>query len=202
MAELWESWGTLAYLIAAAWAFFEGETFVIFATAAGRVTGHINPWLLFVSVWLGSFAGDQTWFYVGRRWGPTALLRFPKAADQFARASDLLERYGAAFVLTFRFIYGIRNMASAVCGVAGMDRRRFTALNFIAAGLWAASFVAGGWFLGAAFEDGHALALLGVVLLAIIATVVYRGASAGRSVPVLAFAPLVNRRKQKRAAKD
>lgn len=184
VAEFWQEWGALAYLVAAVWAFFEGETFVIVAAAAGRATGYINPWLLMVSVWIGSFAGDQTWFYLGRRWGPNALARFPKAANQFARASVLLERYGAMFVLTFRFIYGVRNVASAVCGVAGMDRRRFFVLNFLAAGLWAASFVAGGWFLGAAFEEGYGLAVLGVVALAIIAFVIYRGTRTRRALPV------------------
>ena len=186
VAEFWEAWGALAYLVAAVWAFFEGETFVIVAAAAGRATGYINPWLLLVSVWIGSFAGDQTWFYLGRRWGPTALARFPKAADQFARATGLLERYGAVFVLTFRFVYGVRNVASAVCGVAGMDRRRFFVLNFLAAGLWAASFVAGGWFLGAAFEEGYAVAILGAVALAIIAFAIYRGTRARRALTVTA----------------
>jgi len=189
VAEFWEAWGSLAYLIAAVWAFFEGETFVIVAAAAGRATGYIDPWLLMVSVWIGSFAGDQTWFYLGRRWGPTALARFPKAADQFARATELLERYGAVFVLTFRFVYGVRNVASAVCGVAGMDRRRFLVLNFIAAGMWAASFVAGGWFLGAAFEKGYALAVVGAVALVIIAFLIYRGTRPRRTPPAPAFAP-------------
>ena len=67
VAELWEAWGAFAYLVAAVWAFFEGETFVIVAAATGRTTGYIDPWLLMMSVWIGSFAGDQTWFYLGRR---------------------------------------------------------------------------------------------------------------------------------------
>ena len=54
------------------------------------------------------------------------------------------------------------------------------------AGLWAASFVAGGWFLGAAFEEGYAAAVLGAVALAIIAFVIYRGTRARRAVTVAA----------------
>jgi membrane protein DedA with SNARE-associated domain len=201
MAEFWEAWGALAYVFAAAWAFFEGETFVIVAAAAGRATGYIDPWLLMVSVWIGSFAGDQTWFYLGRRWGPSALARFPKAADQFARASDMLERHGALFVLSFRFIYGIRNVASAVCGIAGMDRRRFLALNFLAAGLWAASFVAGGWFLGAAFEEGYAVWMLGAVALAIAAFLAYRSIRSRRTPPASAFTPPLRSREPLEVAK-
>jgi membrane protein DedA with SNARE-associated domain len=149
VAEFWAEWGMVAYLAAAVWAFFEGETFVLVAAAAGAATGLIDPWILMVSVWLGSFAGDQTWFALGRRYGPAALRRFPSAQARVGRAALLLERHGALFVLSFRFLYGIRNVASAACGIGGMDRKRFAVLNFIAAGLWAGSFVAAGWFLGA-----------------------------------------------------
>ena len=77
MAEFWEEWGALAYAFAALWAFFEGETFVLAASAIGAATGLIDPWILMVSVWGGSFAGDQTWFTLGRKCGPAALRRFP-----------------------------------------------------------------------------------------------------------------------------
>ena len=66
VAEFWADWGALAYLAAAAWAFFEGETFVILASAAGHATGLIDPWILMVSVWIGSFLGDQLWFTLRR----------------------------------------------------------------------------------------------------------------------------------------
>ena len=155
MAEFWAEWGALAYLGAAMWAFFEGETFVLFAAAAGRSGGLIDPWILMISVWLGSCAGDQLWFYLGRRFGPNALRKIPGAEKRLAVAFRFLERYGTFFVLTFRFVYGIRNVSSAACGMAGMSRTRFAILNFIAAGIWAATFVGAGWFLaGWLGEDG------------------------------------------------
>jgi membrane protein DedA with SNARE-associated domain len=169
MAEFWAEWGMLAYAAAAAWAFCEGETFVLLAAAAGAATGLIDPGLLILSVWLGSFAGDQLWFALGRRCGPRALRRFPAAERRLAAASRFLDRHGAAFVLAFRFCYGVRNVAAAACGIAGMGRLRFALLNFAAAGLWAASFVAVGWYavgwLGAE-ALGHAVGALGLLLLA------------------------------------
>lgn len=148
MAEFWESYGAFAYALAALWAFFEGETFVLVASALGAATGLVDPWLLMFAVWFGSFLGDQTWFTLGRRYGPGVLRRFPGAEAKFASATGLLDQYGTWFVLSFRFLYGIRNVAAAACGMAGMDRKRFMVLNFIAAGVWAGSFVAAGWFLG------------------------------------------------------
>lgn len=163
MAEFWADWGALAYLAAAAWAFFEGETFVILASAAGHATGLINPWILMVSVWLGSFLGDQLWFTLGQRYGMRAVRKIPGAEKRMATALRFLDRYGTLFVLSFRFVYGVRNVASAACGIAGMRRLRFALLNFIAAGLWAASFVAAGWFLVAWLgERNTSYALAGI----------------------------------------
>ncbi len=161
MAEFWAEWGALAYAAAALWAFFEGETFVLVASAAGAATGAVDPYILMVSVWLGSFAGDQTWFTLGRKLGPAALRRFPGAEKRVARAAQLLDQYGILFILSFRFLYGIRNVASAAIGITGFDRRRFMLLNFIAAGVWAGSFVAAGWFLGALLGPERLLWVLG-----------------------------------------
>ncbi len=180
MAEFWAEWGMLAYGAAALWAFFEGETFVLIAAALGAATGVVDPWLLMISVWLGSFAGDQTWFTLGRKFGPRALRRFPKAEAQVARCSALLEKYGPLFVLTFRFLYGIRNVASAAVGIAGMDPKRFAVLNFIAAGLWAGTFVAAGWFLGALLGPTRLLWVLGGTAVAVIAFVLIRRHWRGR----------------------
>ena len=149
MAEFWAEWGAFAYVGAALWSFFEGETFVLAAAAIGATVGMVDPWILLGSVWFGSYLGDQTWFYLGRRYGPAILRRFPKSRPRVESANRLLEQYGTLFILTFRFLYGIRNIASVVTGLAGYGRVRFAVLNFIAAGIWASSFVAAGWFLGA-----------------------------------------------------
>jgi len=174
VAEFWSEWGMLAYAAAALWAFFEGETFVLVASAAGAATGLIDPWILMVCVWLGSFCGDQTWFALGRRFGPSLLRRMPKAEPRVAQASRLLDRYGALFVLSFRFLYGIRNVASAACGIAGMDWRRFLVLNFIAAGLWAGSFVAAGWFLGALLGPERLFWVLAGIAVTVLTVLVLR----------------------------
>jgi membrane protein DedA with SNARE-associated domain len=172
MEEFWAEWGALAYLGAAGWAFFEGETFVLLAAAAGRATALIDPWMLMVCVWLGSFAGDQLWFTLGRRYGTRAVRRIPGAARRLEQAMGFLDRFGVVFVLSFRFAYGIRNVAAAACGVAGMNWARFAALNFIAAGLWAATFVASGWFVAQWLGDQAVCYLLGGLGVAIVGVLV------------------------------
>ncbi|MGG5823201.1 DedA family protein [Falsiroseomonas sp. HW251] len=183
MAEFWAEWGALAYVAAAIWAFFEGETFVLVASAAGAATGIVDPWILMIAVWIGSYAGDQTWFTLGRKLGPAALRRWPKAEPQVARANMLLEKYGTLFVLTFRFLYGVRNFASAAMGIAGMCPKRFAFLNFFAAGIWAGTFVTAGWFLGALLGPDRLLYGLGGIAATVIAVVILRRTVFRRRAP-------------------
>lgn len=188
MAEFWIEWGLLAYFGAAAWAFFEGETFVLLAAAAGQATGMVDPWLLMVAVWLGSYAGDQVWFVLGRRYGIRLVRRFPGAEKRLGAAVSFVEQYGNLFVLSFRFVYGIRNVASAACGMAGMGRVRFAVLNFIAAGLWAGSSVAIGWLVASWLGPERVAWAIGLVGLAVFGALVwnfqrrYRASAAGANL--------------------
>ena len=134
-------WGSLAYLVAAVWAFFEGESFVLAAAALGAVAGGVDPWLLLGAAWLGAFVSDQVWFGAGRRWGPAMLGRSPRTARLVAAMQAPLARHGTLFVLGLRFLYGVRKFGA-------MPWARFAMLDAVAAALWAGTLVAAGWFLG------------------------------------------------------
>ena len=60
--------GACFYAIAFIWTFLEGETIILFAGFAAA-QGLIDPWILMGAAWMGSFAGDQCYFWVGRRYG-------------------------------------------------------------------------------------------------------------------------------------
>ena len=158
--------GACFYLIAFLWTFLEGETFVLFAGFAAA-QGVLNPFLLLAAVWLGSFSGDQTFFWIGRCFGLRLLKRFPKWRHGVESALYWLERYNTGFILCFRFIYGVRNFSSFALGMSAVRWKRFMTLNFTAAGLWAVSFVAVGYFLGHAFRAmlGHLVRSFSLVML-------------------------------------
>jgi membrane protein DedA with SNARE-associated domain len=161
-----QSWGDWFYPLAFVWSFFEGETFVIFGGIAAH-RGILNLYVLIATVWVGSFCGDQLWFWIGRRWGTKALDRFASAKARSEKVLALLERHDVIFILSFRFLYGIRNIASVALGTSHLRWSAFLFWNFIAAGLWAVSFAGAGYLLGeaaAAIGDYGPKVLLGVVL--------------------------------------
>ncbi|HEY1795640.1 MAG TPA: DedA family protein [Stellaceae bacterium] len=143
--------GAYFYLIVFVWTYLEGETIVLFAGfAAAQGLLRLEP--LILAACLGSFAGDQTYFWLGRHFGQTLLRRFPRFRKGVNVALRWLERYSTGFILTFRFIYGVRNFSSFALGVSAVGWRRFLWLNLFAAALWTVSFVALGYFLGHAMR--------------------------------------------------
>jgi membrane protein DedA with SNARE-associated domain len=181
--------GSWFYLITFFWTFVEGETFVIFA-ASFAAQGLLNPFGLLVSAWLGSFSGDQLYFYIGRRYGGQLLQRYPRWRGGVDTALGFLRRYSTGFVLSFRFTYGVRNFSSFAMGMSGLRWRRFLVLNFIAAGVWAVSFIGSGYLLGnmfgralSRFADSFGLVMLGIFVLMGVAVFVLHRVQRRRMAP-------------------
>ena len=151
LQELIRQHGLWIYVFTFVWTFFEGETFVLFCGFAAA-QGLLNTPLLLIAAWLGSFAGDQFYFWVGRHFGLMLLERRPYWRARVDTALAWLRRFDIGFILSFRFIYGIRNISSFALGISGIDWRRFLVLNFIAAGLWAVTFISAGYLFGQASE--------------------------------------------------
>jgi membrane protein DedA with SNARE-associated domain len=170
--------GAYFYLIVFVWTYLEGETIVLFAGfAAAQGLLRLEP--LILAACLGSFAGDQTYFWLGRHFGQAVLRRFPRFRRGVDAALKWVERYSTGFILTFRFIYGIRNISSFALGISGIPWRRFMMLNFTAAGIWAAVFVGAGYFFGDASErilgPQLRIVMLGVFVVVVLVAVAVIG---------------------------
>lgn len=147
--EFLSTWGYLGII---AWTFLEGETVVIVAGILAS-QGLLDVWLVMLSGTCGSFCGDQLYYYIGRKYGTPLLARWPTMRRKIDWAFRLLRRHETGFILSFRFIYGIRNISPFVIGISGVQRLRFALLNLIAAVIWGAAFSFGGFFLGHALEN-------------------------------------------------
>lgn len=150
--QLISEYDELFYVVTFIWTFLEGETFVIFAGVAAHM-GLLQLEMLIAVAWLGSFCGDQTYFFIGRRYGSRVLAKFPRWQPGVEKSLAWLNRSSTWFILTFRFIYGVRNFASFAMGMSQLPWSRFVWLNFIAAGIWAIAFSGAGYLLGQVLGD-------------------------------------------------
>ncbi|CAA6603519.1 DedA family protein (fragment) [Rhodospirillaceae bacterium LM-1] len=149
-----ESYHYLVYAVVVIWTFLEGETFIIvLGYLAQEGTYHINIWLVMLFALLGSFIGDQFYFYIGRRYGQPLLARWPGMEKKVEWAFHMVRDHQTLFILSFRFIYGVRNISPFVIGMSGVSRLKYFILNFIAAAVWANAFAWGGYFLGVAMGE-------------------------------------------------
>lgn len=173
VGELIREYQNLFYFITFGWAFIEGESFVIIAGAAA-FNGDLNIFLLILAAWLGSFCGDQCWFLLGKHFGARLLRRFPKLQSGVAVTMNMVQKYDVLFILSFRFIYGVRNVASPALGMNGYPWGRFAFFNFIAAFIWANAFAWTGYFLAKAFGEllGDLGKNFGFIMLGVFAVVV------------------------------
>lgn len=149
--QLVNDYGAWIYALIFAWTFFEGETFVLFAGLAAS-KGYLDWGGVFFAAWLGSFAGDQLYFWIGRRWGTALLGRVPRWQASVQSSLGWLKRYDTWFILSFRFIYGVRNFASFAMGMSGLAPARFASLNLGAAFVWALAFSGFGFLFGQVFK--------------------------------------------------
>jgi len=174
IVDFTNNYGALIYLVILVWTFLEGETIVLITGAmisGGNV--HLSVWTLVLFAFLGSFGGDQMWFSIGRTYGTPLLARWPKMASRVDWAFRLMRKQEDLFILSFRFIYGVRNVSPFIIGMSGTSRIKFIVLNLIAAFVWANTFAWGGYFLGKALDNylgRSSEVFLGLVILGAVLT--------------------------------
>ncbi len=149
----------------------EGETVLILAGLMAHMGLMKLPLVILVAL-LGSFMGDQFYFFLGRRKGAALLDRHPAWQRRAEKAHQAMRRYHNWIMLGFRFVYGMRTITPLILG---MDRtipvRRFILLNLIGAALWSTVIATGGYFFGQVLKifladiKRYELALLLVILL-------------------------------------
>lgn len=145
LSELIEHYGYLALLVGT---FLEGETVLVLAGFAAH-RGYLDLPVVVLVAFAGSFAGDQLWFYLGRRYGASLIARRKSWQAGAERVYALLDRHQTFLILTFRFYYGLRSVTPFAMGAARISRSRYLALNAVGALIWA---IALGW-LGYVFGE-------------------------------------------------
>lgn len=156
--------------------FLEGETILVLGGFAAH-RGYLElPWVI-VCALVGTIAGDQLYFYIGRIKGKSAIERRPKWKARSEKVLMLLDRHQVWLILGFRFLYGIRTVAPFLIGASNVSPIRFLIFNIIGASLWAVIIGALGYLFGGALEiilgDIKRYELLVFVILALLGVMIW-----------------------------
>ena len=148
----------------------EGETVV----ATGGLLAHRGLLPLggvMIAAAIGTCLADQGLFFLGRHHRDSRIVKRVSSAAGFARAMALVERYPSAFILMFRFLWGLRTVSPIALGTTGIAWGRFAALNIIAAIVWAVIVSLAGYLLSSGLSkigaevrtiEHYALAILAI----------------------------------------
>ncbi len=148
VAELLSTYG---YALLLAGTFLEGETVLIVAGFLAH-RGYMDIRLVMACAFLGSTAGDQLFFFLGRRHGQPWLGRHEGWRERVERVDRLMERFGWLVLLGFRFAYGMRTVTPFALGLSALPFRTFAAFNVCGALIWAAVVGGAGYAFGSTLE--------------------------------------------------
>ncbi|RWA74902.1 DedA family protein [Mesorhizobium sp.] len=109
-------------------------------------------WQAFVAAFLGAFLGDTFFFTLGRSFADHPYVRRLRRRPGFRRAYRLLNTHPNIFVLTNRYIYGMRLVGGIAAGLSTVSVPRFVILNAISSAVWAALFGTVGYVFGLGAE--------------------------------------------------
>jgi membrane protein DedA with SNARE-associated domain len=142
---------THGYWLLAIGCLLEGETILVLAGYAAH-RGYLNPYAVLAIASTAGFAGDQFYFWMGRRHGNFVLGRWPSVATESDHLHRLMARYHAAVIIGVRFAYGLRIAGPVLLGMSPIKALKFGLLNALGAAIWAVLIGGVGWVFGHAAE--------------------------------------------------
>lgn len=164
MQEFVEQWGYIAVFLGS---LVEGES-IIFMAGWMAQKGYLSLPKIILIAFTGTLIADQSLYFIGHFYGSKVLDKFPSLKPRTDKAFSLLKKYNILFILSFRFIYGIRTISPIVIGASGIGIKKFVLLNVLAALVWSlSSCLAAYYFAGFLIDKFHLISkiLLGVVVI-------------------------------------
>ena len=131
--------------------FFEGETVLIIAGYLAH-NGYLKLQYIILSAFIGSFAGDQLYFFLGRIKGQSFIDKRPGWKMKIEKFNRLLQKFHTPLILGVRFLYGLRIVGPFVIGTSNISIFRFMLLNAAGVVIWAILISSAGYAFGHTLE--------------------------------------------------
>ena len=108
-------------------------------------------WVLCILIPIAAIAGDQTGYWIGRKFGPPLFnrpdSRFFKR-EYVDQTSAFFEKHGPRAIILARFVPIVRAFVPVMAGTSKMHYRTFLVYDIIGGILWGAGVTTLGYFLG------------------------------------------------------
>lgn len=129
-----------------------GEITLLLASFLAYSERHLHVgWIIVVGTCAATLGGNLG-YAIGEYGGRPLLDRYRSAVgispDALERGEKMFANYGAAAILSARFIFGMRVFAGPLAGVLRMKWRAFTLFNFLGAAIWVTFISAAGYLFG------------------------------------------------------
>jgi membrane protein DedA with SNARE-associated domain len=144
-----QDWGYIAVFLGS---LVEGES-VIFIAGFFAHEGYLSLSKIILVSFVGTLFADQALYHVGRNYGNQIIDRYPSLRPRADKAFTLLRRYQNLFILSNRFIWGIRTISPIVIGTSGVSQLRYLILNVIAAVIWSVGSCTAAFFFAHLIVD-------------------------------------------------
>lgn len=115
--------------------FLEGETTVLLGGIFSKL-GYMNIYKVFVFAFLGTFAGDFTFFSLGKLFGRNIIDRYEFLSSKVPLADKIIKRYGNFIIFMIRFLVGIRAVILLLLGCTNIKVSRFLIFSIANSVLW------------------------------------------------------------------
>lgn len=130
--------------------FLPGDSLLfIIGTLAGKEL--LNIWIIYPTLLIASFLGDNINYWAGRHIGPRVFSKenskiFKKAYLEKTR--EFYAKHGRKTIILAKFVPVVRTFAPFVAGVGKMHYTTFVPFSFLASFIWITSITFAGYFLG------------------------------------------------------
>ncbi len=131
-----ETISRLGYVGVAIGTFIEGETTILLAAIFAKL-GFLK--LRHVIFWsfIGTFAGDCSFFFLGKFFGRQIIERYDFLRRRAATSNKIIHQYGHLILFIMRFLAGFRSIILLLLGCANMASGRFLIIDVASSIIWA-----------------------------------------------------------------
>ena len=157
---------------------FPGDSLLFIAGVAASGSGaailgdaHLSAVGLFIGAPLAAIIGGQVGYFFGEKYGRKF---FDRPEGRFFNHQKVLttekwiRKYGIGKALIFaRFVPFVRTLINPMCGVIGVDKKKFFFYNALGAVIWTQGVIGLGFILGERLEgsvDSYLLPIIGLIV--------------------------------------